>query len=229
MPVVDPVTLQSTRPGVFFGGDSAFGPKNIIWAVAHAHEAAISIHNHCSGEPVTERPPQGMNLITQKMGLAEWSYSNDYNPAKRAKMKHVDLRERFAKLRHRGRAGVRSRADRARGRTLPELRHADGVQRRALHRVRRLRRRLPGALPDHRAQRRGGRAARAADGPARRTGPGAVRVGRAAADRACDGQGRGRLRSLRAVRRALPDSGLGHGKVRASSPTQDRTVYSRQG
>ena len=98
MPVVDPVTLQSTRPEVFFGGDSAFGPKNIIWAVAHAHEAAISIHNLCSGMPVTERPPHGMNLITQKMGLAEWSYSNDYNPAKRAKMKHVDLVERFAKL-----------------------------------------------------------------------------------------------------------------------------------
>jgi ferredoxin len=98
MPVVDPVTLQSTRPEVFFGGDSAFGPKNIIWAVAHAHEAAISIHNLCSGKPVAERPPHGMNLITQKMGLAEWSYSNDYNPAKRAKMKHVDLVERFAKL-----------------------------------------------------------------------------------------------------------------------------------
>ncbi len=98
MPVVDAVTLQSTRPEVFFGGDSAFGPKNIIWAVAHAHEAAISIHNLCSGKPVTERPPHGMNLITQKMGLAEWSYSNDYNPAKRAKMKHVDLVERFAKL-----------------------------------------------------------------------------------------------------------------------------------
>ena len=98
MPVVDTTTMQSTRPGVFFGGDSAFGPKNIIWAVAHAHEAAISIHNHCQSKPVTDRPPEGMNLITQKMGLAEWSYSNDYNPAKRAKMKHVDLRERFAKL-----------------------------------------------------------------------------------------------------------------------------------
>jgi len=98
MPVVDPVTMQASRPGVYFGGDSAFGPKNIIWAVAHAHAAAISIDNHCRGVPVTERLPMGMNLITQKMGLAEWSYSNDYNPAKRAKMKHVDLRERFAKL-----------------------------------------------------------------------------------------------------------------------------------
>jgi NADPH-dependent glutamate synthase beta subunit-like oxidoreductase/ferredoxin len=98
MPVVDPVTFQSSLPGVFFGGDAAFGPKNIIWAVAHAHEAAISIHNHCQGQPVTARPAQGMNLLTQKMGLYEWSYSNDYNPVERAKMKHVDLRERFAKL-----------------------------------------------------------------------------------------------------------------------------------
>jgi NADPH-dependent glutamate synthase beta subunit-like oxidoreductase/ferredoxin len=98
MPVVDPVTFQSSLPGVFFGGDAAFGPKNIIWAVAHAHEAAISIHNHCQGQPVTARPAQGMNLVTQKMGLYEWSYSNDYNPVERAKMKHVDLRERFAKL-----------------------------------------------------------------------------------------------------------------------------------
>jgi NADPH-dependent glutamate synthase beta subunit-like oxidoreductase/ferredoxin len=98
VPVVDQATMQSTLPGVFFGGDAAFGPKNIIWAVAHAHEAAISIHNHCQGVPVTERPPQGMNLTTQKMGFNEWTYSNDYNPAKRAKMKHVDLRQRFAQL-----------------------------------------------------------------------------------------------------------------------------------
>jgi NADPH-dependent glutamate synthase beta subunit-like oxidoreductase len=98
VPVVDQTTMQSTLPGVFFGGDAAFGPKNIIWAVAHAHEAAISIHNHCQGVPVTERLPQGMNLTTQKMGFNEWTYSNDYNPAKRAKMKHVDLRERFAQL-----------------------------------------------------------------------------------------------------------------------------------
>jgi NADPH-dependent glutamate synthase beta subunit-like oxidoreductase/ferredoxin len=98
VPVVDQTTMQSTLPGVFFGGDAAFGPKNIIWAVAHAHAAAISIHNHCQGVPVTERLPQGMNLVTQKMAFNEWSYSNDYNPAKRAKMKHVDLRERFAQL-----------------------------------------------------------------------------------------------------------------------------------
>jgi formate dehydrogenase beta subunit len=98
MPVLDKTTFQSTRPGVFFGGDAAWGPKNIIWAVAHGHEAAISIDNHCQGLSVAARPPRGMNLITQKMGLYEWSYSNDYNPAHRAKMKHVDLVERFKKL-----------------------------------------------------------------------------------------------------------------------------------
>jgi formate dehydrogenase beta subunit len=98
MPVVDEKTMESTRPGVFFGGDSAWGPKNIIWAVEHAHQAAISIHNHCQRIPVTERPQPGQNLISQKMGISEWSYHNDYNPAPRQKMKHVDLVERFQKL-----------------------------------------------------------------------------------------------------------------------------------
>jgi len=77
MPKVDPVTMQSTLPGVFFGGDAAFGPKNIIWAVAHGHEAAISIDRYCRGEPVADRPPPHVNLISQKMGIHEWSYDND--------------------------------------------------------------------------------------------------------------------------------------------------------
>jgi NADPH-dependent glutamate synthase beta subunit-like oxidoreductase/ferredoxin len=98
MPIVDKKTFQCTRPGVFFGGDAAWGPENIIWAVAHGHEAAISIHNHVSGVALTERPAQGMNLISQKMGIHQWSYSNDYNPAKRAQMKHVELVERFKAL-----------------------------------------------------------------------------------------------------------------------------------
>ena len=98
LPVVDETTFQSTRAGVFFGGDSAFGPKNIIWAVAHGHAAAISIHNHCQGVPVTERPAEGSSLVSQKMGLSEWSYHNDYNPSSRQKMVHVDLVERFKKL-----------------------------------------------------------------------------------------------------------------------------------
>ncbi len=98
MPVVNETTFESSRPGVFFGGDAAFGPKNIIWAVEQGHQAAISIHNHCEGQPAAERPPRGMNLITQKMGFSEWSYHNDYNPASRQKMQHVDLERRFQQL-----------------------------------------------------------------------------------------------------------------------------------
>jgi NADPH-dependent glutamate synthase beta subunit-like oxidoreductase/formate hydrogenlyase subunit 6/NADH:ubiquinone oxidoreductase subunit I len=98
MPVVDPITFQSTRPGVFFGGDAAFGPKNIIWAVEHGHQAAISIHNFCTGVPVSERPSQGMNLVSQKMGISEWSYHNDYNPVARQRMTHVDLVQRFERM-----------------------------------------------------------------------------------------------------------------------------------
>src|SRR5580693_7799376 len=95
---VDEKTFMSTRPGVFFGGDSAWGPKNIIWAVEHGHQAAISIHNHCESVPVTERPKNGMNLISMKMGISEWSYHNDYNPSHRQKMQHVDLVRRFKEL-----------------------------------------------------------------------------------------------------------------------------------
>ncbi|MCI0434414.1 MAG: FAD-dependent oxidoreductase [Gemmatimonadetes bacterium] len=98
MPVVDRTTFQCTREGVFFGGDAAWGPENIIWAVEHGHQAAISIHNYCQDIPITQRPPQGMNLHTVKMGMHEWSYSNNYNPVQRAKMLHVDLRERFARM-----------------------------------------------------------------------------------------------------------------------------------
>jgi ferredoxin len=97
-PVVDETTMMCSRDGVFFGGDSAFGPKNIIWAVAHGHEAAISIHKYCSGEDLADRLPRGINLSSQKMGIHEWSFSNDYDPAERRIMPHVDLRERFKKL-----------------------------------------------------------------------------------------------------------------------------------
>ncbi len=98
VPTVDPITFQSTREGVFFGGDSAFGPKNIIWAVEHGHQAAISIHKYCQGESLTERLPQGMNLASTKMGIHEWSYSNDFNPASRRLMPHVDLQSRFKNI-----------------------------------------------------------------------------------------------------------------------------------
>jgi len=77
LPVLDEQSLQSTIPNVFFGGDAAFGPKNIIWAVAHGHDAAISIDKHLRGEDVGDRPPPQVNLVSQKMGIHEWSYDND--------------------------------------------------------------------------------------------------------------------------------------------------------
>jgi NADPH-dependent glutamate synthase beta subunit-like oxidoreductase len=97
-PVVDIVTYQSTRPGVFFGGDSAFGPKNIIWAVEHAHQAAVSMHRHCQGESLTDRLPPLLNLNSRKMGMHEWSYSNNFDPAARRQMMHVPLDVRFDEL-----------------------------------------------------------------------------------------------------------------------------------
>jgi NADPH-dependent glutamate synthase beta subunit-like oxidoreductase len=77
MPVVNETTLQSTNEKVFFGGDAAFGPKNIIWAVAHGHDAAISIDHFCRGNDVRLRPPPGVLVSSQKMGIHEWSYDND--------------------------------------------------------------------------------------------------------------------------------------------------------
>jgi formate dehydrogenase beta subunit len=98
MPIVDRKTMQSTRRGVFFGGDAAWGPENIIWAVEHGHQAAISIHNHCPNVPVEDRPADGMNLVSAKAGMHAWSYSNDYSPVPRTKMQHAELAERFSKL-----------------------------------------------------------------------------------------------------------------------------------
>jgi NADPH-dependent glutamate synthase beta subunit-like oxidoreductase len=88
MPVVDETTFQSTEPRVFFGGDSAFGPKNIIWAVAHGHQAAISIHQFCQGADVKDRPPPMVTLASQKMGIHEWSYDNGVSLDLRFKVPH---------------------------------------------------------------------------------------------------------------------------------------------
>jgi len=98
MPVINKTTFESRRRGVFFGGDAAWGPQNIIWAVEHGHQAAISIHQHCQGLPVEERPPEGMHLESTKMGLHSWAYSNDFNPSERSKMKHAELVERFSAI-----------------------------------------------------------------------------------------------------------------------------------
>jgi ferredoxin len=90
MPKVDEVTFQSSLPGVFFGGDAAFGPKNIIWAVAHGREAAISIDRHCQGLDVNDRPPPGVSLASQKMGIHEWSYDNDISNDDRYRVPLLD-------------------------------------------------------------------------------------------------------------------------------------------
>ncbi|MDO8535308.1 MAG: FAD-dependent oxidoreductase [Xanthobacteraceae bacterium] len=95
MPKVDPKTLQSTHPKVFFGGDSAFGPKNIIWAVAHGHDAAISIDKLCRGEDMNDRPPPLVNLVSQKMGIHEWIFDNDVSLDHRFK---VPLRDQSVTL-----------------------------------------------------------------------------------------------------------------------------------
>ena len=90
-PILDEVTLQSTHPKIFFGGDSAFGPENIIWASAHAHQAAISMHLMCEGkDPKADRPPEGVNLISQKMGVHEWAYDAEHDDSKRYLVPHAN-------------------------------------------------------------------------------------------------------------------------------------------
>ena len=98
MPKVDKTTMMSTRAGVFFGGDAAWGPENIIWAVAHGHQAAISIDLFCHGKSLNERPAPGTSLFSQKMGIHEWSYKNDYAAQRRVGMPHVDKAQALRNL-----------------------------------------------------------------------------------------------------------------------------------
>jgi NADPH-dependent glutamate synthase beta subunit-like oxidoreductase len=96
MPKVDEKTMASTHPKVFFGGDAAFGPKNIIWAVAHGHEAAVSIDKMLSGEDIADRPLPAVTVMSQKMGIHEWSYDNEIAPDQRYR---VPLRDKVVALR----------------------------------------------------------------------------------------------------------------------------------
>jgi len=93
MPVLDAVTLQASVPQVFFGGDAALGPKNIIWAVAQGHDAAISIDKYLHGEDIRQRPAPGVTLISQKMGIHEWSYDNEVAPDTRFKVPWRDVNQ----------------------------------------------------------------------------------------------------------------------------------------
>jgi formate dehydrogenase beta subunit len=93
LPVLDKVTFAATAHNVFFGGDSAFGPKNIIWAVAHGHDAAISIDKLLNSENIAERPAPGVTLMSQKMGIHEWSYDNEIHPDARYKVPWRDVNQ----------------------------------------------------------------------------------------------------------------------------------------
>jgi len=90
LPILDKETFQSTREDVFFGGDSALGPDNIITAVAHGHEAALSIHLHCNGQNLQDRPGPLISLDSQKMGIHQWSYENDISNDLRYAVPHAE-------------------------------------------------------------------------------------------------------------------------------------------
>jgi formate dehydrogenase (NADP+) beta subunit len=98
LPRLDEATLQSTVPNVFFGGDAAFGPKNIITAVAHGHEAAVSIDRLLSGEDIRVRPAPMTNLVSQKMGIHEWSYDNDTSNDERYKVPWAKAEKALASI-----------------------------------------------------------------------------------------------------------------------------------
>jgi NADPH-dependent glutamate synthase beta subunit-like oxidoreductase len=92
LPVVDRVTFRSTHPKVFFGGDAAFGPENVITAVAHGHQAAISIHLMCEGKDlIADRPAPDVNLHSMKMGIHEWAYDSAVDEYDRLQVPHADL------------------------------------------------------------------------------------------------------------------------------------------
>jgi ferredoxin len=99
LPVVDNTTFKSTNPRVFFGGDAEFGPENVITAVAHGHQAAVSIDLFCNGKNLlTERLHPMTNLISQKMGIHEWAYDSPIDEYDRLVVpqadKSVTLRDR---------------------------------------------------------------------------------------------------------------------------------------
>ena len=146
MPKVDPATMQSTNPKVFFGGDAAFGPKNIIWAVAHGHDAAISIDLLCQGKDVGQRPPPMVNLSSQKMGIHEWSYDNDISNDQRFKVPHAPIEKTLKDVKLEVELGFDIKQAFRGSRALPELRCPDRVRHPQMHRMRCLCRYLPDGL-----------------------------------------------------------------------------------
>ena len=146
MPAVNKVTFESTRPGVFFGGDAAWGPKNIIWAVEHAHQAAISIHNHCQGIPVSQRPPNQHESHQPEDGNQRVELPQRLQSRLAAENAARRSRAAFRKAVHRSRARLHRRANRARSPALPQLRCRDRVHGGQMHRMRCLHRYLSSLL-----------------------------------------------------------------------------------
>ncbi len=200
MPVVDEKTMQCTRDGIFFGGDAAWGPKNIIWAAEHGHQAAISIHNYCQDHsrnraPAARHEPHQPEDGDQRVELSQ-RLQSVVAPEDAARRSDAAL----SANEHRSGAGLLRRTDRARSAALHELRHRDRLRRAALHRMRRLHRHLPGAVPHHHAQWRGRRPAPSPLGTRRQSDAGSLRFRSAAANRAHHGQGRRPVRALRPLR-----------------------------
>jgi NADPH-dependent glutamate synthase beta subunit-like oxidoreductase len=212
MPKVDTMTMASTNPKVFFGGDAAFGPKNIIWAVAHGHDAALSIHKMCSGEDITERPLPDVQISSQKMGIHEWSYDNDISNDKRFRVPHRDKVIALKDIRAEVELGYDLKLALGEAQRCLNCDIQNRVYLAALHRMRRLRRHLPDGLHHLHGQWRRGRSADAVASPVREPDPGPLRR-RRPEDRPGDGEGRGRLPALRAMRRTLPHRSVGHAEI----------------
>ena len=212
LPAVDPVTFQSSLPNVFFGGDSAFGPKNIITAVAHGHEAAISIDAFCRGEDPRARPDPLTNLVSQKMGIHEWSYDNAITLDRRFQVPHVENALALKNIQTEVELGF-------------DLKQALGEAQRCLNCDVQTVFSAPLCIecdacvdvcpidcisfvrnaPEDELR-------RSADHARAQSFPGDLCLG-AGQDPAGDGQGRGSLPALRSLRRTLPDRRLGHDEV----------------
>ena len=213
VPKVNKTTFQSTRPEVFFGGDAAFGPKNIIWSVEHGHQAAISIDKFCHGEPVTSGMPRGVTLSSRKMGMHEWSYKNEYNAVERRLVPHVGLIERFKKINVEVELGFTAEQ------AALEVQRCLNCDMQTVFAAKLciecdacidicpvdcLTIAPNGPESDLRSRLKA---------PADQSYAGVVCIGGAPADRTRHGQGRGCLRALRALRGALSDRRLGHAEI----------------
>ena len=157
---------------MFFGGDAAFGPKNIIWAVAHGHDAALSIHKMLSGEDITERPLPEVHVSSQKMGIHEWSYDNDISGDKRYKVPHRDKVIALKDIRTEVELGYDVKLALGEAQRCLNCDVQTVFSAPALHRMRRLRRHLPDGLHHLHGERRGSGSAAAAEGALAASRPG---------------------------------------------------------